>query len=91
MVKDIKILQEWVDGTPATVRQPVLFIGHGSPMNAIESNPYTMALREIGARILERNRPIAAMVVSAHWLTRGTLVQKSAAPEIIYDFGGFPD
>lgn len=91
MVKDIKILQEWIDGTPATIRQPVLFIGHGSPMNAIESNPYTMALREIGARILERNRPIAAMVVSAHWLTRGTLVQKSAAPEILYDFGGFPD
>lgn len=91
MVKDIKILQEWIDGTPATVRQPVMFIGHGSPMNAIETNPYTKALQEIGTRILERNKPIATLVVSAHWLTKGTFVQVAEKPEIIYDFGGFPD
>jgi 4,5-DOPA dioxygenase extradiol len=45
MVTDLKILGQWIDETPATTRQPVLFIGHGSPMNAIETNPYTKALQ----------------------------------------------
>jgi 4,5-DOPA dioxygenase extradiol len=91
MVTDLKILQQWIDGASPTSRQPALFIGHGSPMNAIESNPYTVALKAAGAAILARNKPLAALVVSAHWLTHGTFVQKSANPKIIFDFGGFPE
>ncbi len=91
MVTDLNILGKWIDETPSTNRQPVLFIGHGSPMNAIETNPYTTALQAMGVEILEKSRPKAVLVVSAHWLTRGTYVQVAQEPEIIYDFGGFPE
>lgn len=91
MVTDLNILRQWIDETPATARQPVLFIGHGSPMNAIETNPYTKALEAMGKMILEKSMPLATLVVSAHWLTLGTFVQVAQNPEIIYDFGGFPD
>lgn len=66
---------------------PVLFIGHGSPMNAIQQNSFTEALRKAGTKL---PKPKAIMVVSAHWLTRGTYVSASSNPEIIYDFSGFP-
>lgn len=91
MVNDLKVFESWIQDAPLTHRQPVLFIGHGSPMNAIETNPYTSALQVMGAGLLENNRPKAVLVVSAHWLTRGTFVQVAEKPEIIYDFGGFPD
>jgi 4,5-DOPA dioxygenase extradiol len=69
-------------------RQPVWFIGHGSPMNALMDNPFTQSLNQLGASIAP---PQAVLVVSAHWLTRGgTFVQASPEPEILYDFGGFP-
>lgn len=66
---------------------PVLFIGHGSPMNAIEDNTFTQRLARLGAEI---EKPVAVLVVSAHWLTRGTFVTGNPQPRIIYDFGGFP-
>lgn len=91
MVTELHIFRQWMDDLPATERQPVLFIGHGSPMNAIETNPYTAALQRMGENILSINRPKAVLVVSAHWLTRGTFVQAATKPEIIYDFGGFPE
>ena len=69
------------------MKMPVLFIGHGSPMNIIEDNTYTRSLQELG-RILPR--PAAVMVVSAHWQTRGTYVTSAATPPTIYDFYGFP-
>jgi 4,5-DOPA dioxygenase extradiol len=68
-------------------RMPVLFIGHGSPMNIVLDNAFTRSLRELG-RVLPR--PRAILVVSAHWLTRGTFVTCAAQPEQIYDFAGFP-
>ncbi len=69
-------------------RQPVWFIGHGSPMNALMDNPFTQSLNQSGASIAP---PQAVLVVSAHWLTRGgTFVQASPQPETIHDFGGFP-
>lgn len=71
-----------------TKKMPVLFIGHGNPMNAIEVNPFTEGLRKLGESFVEM--PIAIMVVSAHWLTRGTFVSTTESPEIIYDFYGFP-
>lgn len=69
-------------------KMPVIFIGHGSPMNAIESNPFTDSLKSVGNLIVEK--PKAIMVVSAHWLTQGTFVNTKEHPEIIYDFHGFP-
>lgn len=66
---------------------PVLFIGHGSPMNAIADNDYTKTLNRLG---LELPAPKAILVVSAHWLTQGTFVTSTDTPKMIYDFFGFP-
>ena len=69
-------------------RMPVIFVGHGSPMNAISDNPFTRALKAWGAAL---SRPSAILSVSAHWLTPGkTLVTLNERPETIHDFGGFP-
>ena len=67
---------------------PVLFIGHGSPMNAIEDNEYTKSWTEI-ARLLPI--PKAVLVISAHWYTDGSKVMDSEHPKMIYDMYGFPD
>ncbi|MET0499266.1 MAG: 4,5-DOPA dioxygenase extradiol [Steroidobacteraceae bacterium] len=66
---------------------PALFIGHGSPMNAIEDNRYTRAWRDLGQRLAV---PRAILAVSAHWYTRGTAITAMANPRTIHDFGGFP-
>jgi 4,5-DOPA dioxygenase extradiol len=71
-----------------TKKMPVLFIGHGNPMNAIEVNPFTESLKRLGESFVEL--PKAIMVVSAHWLTKGTFISTTESPEIIYDFYGFP-
>jgi 4,5-DOPA dioxygenase extradiol len=73
--------------TPQDKRMPVLFIGHGSPMNGIEDNAFSQGWRKIAAGI---PRPQAIICVSAHWLTRGTFVTATPQPETIHDFGGFP-
>lgn len=67
---------------------PAIFIGHGSPMNAIEDNPFTKNLVKLGQELI---RPKAILVISAHWTTSGTFVTAAAQPEQIYDFYGFPD
>lgn len=67
---------------------PALFIGHGSPMNVISINSYT---KDIARYASDLERPDAIVVISAHWLTRGTYITSAAAPEQIYDFYGFPD
>lgn len=69
-------------------RMPLLFIGHGSPMNAIEDNRWSRALIALGKTL---PRPRALLVVSAHWQTRGTCVTANPQPPTIHDFGGFPD
>jgi 4,5-DOPA dioxygenase extradiol len=69
-------------------RQPVLFLGHGSPMNAIEDNAFTRAHAALGARL---GKPEAVLCVSAHWLTQGSRVTGMAKPRTIHDFGGFPE
>ncbi|MEX1167732.1 MAG: 4,5-DOPA dioxygenase extradiol [Hydrogenophaga sp.] len=69
-------------------RQPVLFIGHGSPMNAISNNLFTRELAAWGRRL---SAPKAILMVSAHWLTKGaTGVTVNDMPRTIHDFGGFP-
>jgi 4,5-DOPA dioxygenase extradiol len=67
---------------------PALFIGHGSPMNIVYKNSYTQSLQKIGATL---PRPDAILVISAHWLTKGTFICCADKPEQIYDFYGFPD
>ncbi len=70
---------------------PVLFIGHGSPMNAITDNPYRQAWAELGARFgSDLPRPQMILCVSAHWLTHGWWLTGQARPSTIHDFGGFP-
>lgn len=71
-----------------TERMPVIFIGHGNPMHALHDNAFTKTLNNIQKTI---ERPKAILVVSAHWLTRGTYVSTNPNPKAIYDFGGFPD
>ncbi|MBX2928173.1 MAG: 4,5-DOPA dioxygenase extradiol [Saprospiraceae bacterium] len=83
-------LKEFGAGTSAmsaTDIMPVLFLGHGSPMNAIEENEFVQGWRHIGAGL---PRPNAILCVSAHWETRGTFVTAMEKPRTIHDFGGFP-
>jgi 4,5-DOPA dioxygenase extradiol len=68
-------------------RMPVLFLGHGSPMNAIEENAFRRGWRETARRI---PRPKAVLCVSAHWESKGVRVTSSDRPETIHDFSGFP-
>lgn len=70
-----------------TTAMPVVFLGHGSPMNAIEDNRYTRTWRAIGAAV---PRPRAILVVSAHWYIGYTAVTAMARPHTIHDFFGFP-
>lgn len=68
-------------------KMPVLFVGHGSPMNAIEDNEFSRRWTQMGKEI---PAPKAILVVSAHWLTRGTHITAMQHPPTIHDFGGFP-
>lgn len=67
---------------------PVLFVGHGSPMNGIEDNHYS---RQWKKQVEHLPTPKVVLVISAHWLTRGTAITAMEAPQTIHDFGGFPD
>lgn len=69
-------------------KQPVLFLGHGSPMNAIEINEFTKKLSSLGK---ELETPKAILCISAHWLTKGTFITSTANPKMIYDMYGFPE
>jgi len=72
-------------------KMPVLFIGHGNPMNALYDNSFTKSLTRVGNEFINEKKPNAILVISAHWLTEGSFVNISQDPEIIYDFSGFPD
>ncbi len=69
-------------------KMPALFIGHGSPMNAIEDNQFHKSWAELGKSL---PKPKAILCISAHWLTRGTKVTAMEQPRTIHDFGGFPE
>lgn len=69
-------------------RLPVLFLAHGSPMNAILNNSFTEALKKLGKDL---EKPKAIMIISSHWKTRGTYITVEDKPEQIYDFYGFPE
>jgi len=80
--------KNWTDGlNEQDDKLPVLFIGHGSPMNGILDNQFSQTWHRLGQEI---TRPKAVLVISAHWLTRGTHITAMEAPKTIHDFGGFP-
>lgn len=69
---------------------PAVFIGHGSPMNTLETNAHTQAWRAFGVQSTATTKPKAILCVSAHWVTRGVAVTAMDKPRTIHDFGGFP-
>ena len=84
---NLKTLHTMTAPFNSTDQMPVLFLGHGSPMNAIEENEFVTGFRNIGKTI---PKPTAILCVSAHWETRGTFVTAMEMPPTIHDFGGFP-
>ena len=85
----LKALQNFTDRLKIRKElAPLFFIGHGSPMNGIEDNTFSNNWELIGKNI---EPPAAVLVVSAHWLSRGTYVTAMENPKTIHDFGGFPE
>jgi 4,5-DOPA dioxygenase extradiol len=83
-IKELNIISE---PFTSTAQMPVLFVGHGSPMNAIEENEFVQGWREVAKTL---PKPNAILCISAHWETRGTSVTVMKKPDTIHDFGGFP-
>ena len=80
---------------PKTRRMPVMFLGHGSPMNAIEDNEYHRSWQALGLEFgagpgATYPKPQMILCISAHWLTQGWWFTAQAKPKTIHDFGGFP-
>lgn len=83
----LELLNKVTGNMSSTEKMPVLFLGHGSPMNAIEENEFVQGFRKISTQI---PKPSAILCISAHWETRGTFVTAMEHPATIHDFGGFP-
>lgn len=73
---------------PTPARMPVLFVGHGNPMNVIEENKWSAGFRALAGEV---PKPRAILAISAHWYVAGTFATGMEKPETIHDFGGFPD
>ncbi len=86
-IMKLKTLQAMVESLGLTPKMPVLFLGHGSPMNAIEENEFVQGFRQLASQLI---KPKAILCISAHWETRGTYVTAMDFPRTIHDFGGFP-
>ncbi len=87
MSKPTTLLNAMAKELKPSPKMPVLFLGHGSPMNAIEENEFVTGFRNIATKI---PTPQAILCISAHWETKGTFVTGNLNPKMIYDFGGFP-
>ena len=86
-MSSLQDLKQITDGLALSARMPVLFVGHGNPMNAIEHNEYHQQWATLGKAL---PRPKAILCISAHWQTNGTQVTMMEHPRTIHDFGGFP-
>ena len=86
-MNDLQQLRYMAEDLSPTERMPLLFLGHGSPMNAIEENIFVEGFRNVAPTL---PRPKSIICISAHWYTRGTHVTAMPHPETIHDFGGFP-
>ena len=84
---NLRHLSKLAESLATTDRMPALFLGHGSPMNALEDNEFSRGWQAISKSI---PKPRAILCVSAHWETRGTFVTAMEKPKTIHDFGGFP-
>jgi 4,5-DOPA dioxygenase extradiol len=84
-LKDFKKFTDTL--SPQEVNMPLLFVGHGSPMNGIEQNEYSEGWENLGKQL---QVPKAVLCISAHWFTKGTRVTAMENPQTIHDFGGFP-
>lgn len=84
----LNALNKIVEDYDETDKMPVLFVGHGSPMNAIEDNIFSREMKRMGNDVPE---PKAILMISAHWETKGTFVTAQEKPPTIHDFGGFPE
>lgn len=86
-MESLKSLYSWQQTLDESAVMPVLFMGHGSPMNAIEENEFVRNWRKLAT---ELPKPRAVVVISAHWETKGTAVTAMEQPKTIHDFRGFP-
>lgn len=86
-MQNLQSLNYWSDNLLLTEKMPVLFMGHGSPMNAIEENEFVIGFRNIAKDL---PTPKAILCISAHWYTNGTKISNIEKPPTIHDFGGFP-
>ena len=85
---NLNSLANLADSMSKSETMPVLFLGHGNPMNAIDENEFVAGFRNI---VKEIPRPKAILCISAHWETKGTFVTAMEFPKTIHDFGGFPN
>jgi 4,5-DOPA dioxygenase extradiol len=83
----LDLLNKLTGPLKSTAKMPVLFLGHGSPMNAIELNEFSSSWQRIGKAL---PHPAAVICISAHWETCGTFITAMEKPSTIHDFGGFP-
>ncbi|WP_143525015.1 4,5-DOPA-extradiol-dioxygenase [Labilibacter marinus] len=83
---ELKGLEKLVDDMPLSEKMPLLFIGHGSPMNAIEDNEFTQGMKQVAHTL---SLPKAILCISAHWYIKGTKVTAMQQPKTIHDFHGF--
>lgn len=84
----LQMFDKLVPAGKGTGKMPMLFLGHGNPMNAIRDNEFVREFRKLGKTL---PKPDAILCISAHWETKGTFLTAMEHPKTIHDFGGFPD
>lgn len=86
-MKDLNALEKYSESLSSSDKMPVLFIGHGNPMNAIEENEFSLGFKQVAQTF---QLPKAIICISAHWFTKGTCITAMEMPATLHDFYGFP-